>query len=231
MPIAGAVLDESMAYEDAADVFMEQMRNNQRGKNLGIKTTDRAALQGYVSLLQSMIDIKKPDKPTEVTPLASVRTQNLWAELATRGTEKDDNVYISNLAELNTLIRKDIKAFLSKIPGAGQITLESMGQQIADRLIPTLQRIPEGERKKAFLSYLSNFIRGDERTGFIDRMGDMGGLNALTTQGVLKAFENEKEYDNWLKNLKKKGFTKDDAIEIGQAEGRIDGDGNALIAD
>lgn len=230
MPIAGAVLDGSMGYEDAADAFMEQMRSNQRGKDLGVRTTDRAALQGYVSLLQSMIDIKKPDKPTEVTPLASVRTQNLWAELATRGTEKDDNVYISNLAELNTLIRKDIKAFLSKIPGAGQITLESMGQQIADRLIPTLQRIPEGERKKAFLSYLSNFIRGDERTGFINRMGDMGGSNALTTKVVLKAFKDKKEYESWLKNLKQKGFNKDDVIAIGQAEGRIDDAGDALIA-
>jgi len=228
MPIAGAVLDGSMGYEDAADTFMEQMRSNQRGKDLDVRTTDRAALQGYVSLLQSMIATKKP---SEVKPLTDVRTQNLWAELATRGTEKDDNVYISNLAELNTLIRKDIKAFLSKIPGAGQITLESMGQQIADRLIPTLQRIPEGERKKAFLLYLSNFIRGEERTGFINRMGDMGGSNALTTKVVLKAFKSQKEYDNWLKNLKKKGFNKDDVIAIGQAEGRIDEAGNALIAD
>jgi len=227
MPIARAVLDESMAYEDAAEAFMDQMRSNQRGKDLDVRTTDRAALQGYVSLLESMIAIKKP---SEVKPLTDVRTQNLWAELATRGTEKDGNVYISNLAELNTLIRKDIKAFLSKIPGAGQITLESMGQQIADRLIPTLQRIPEGERKKAFLLYLSNFIRGEERTGFINRMGDMGGSNALTTKVVLKAFENKKEYENWLKNLKKKGFDKDDVIAIGQAEGRIDEAGNALIA-
>ena len=228
MPIAGAVLDGSMAYEDAADAFMEQMRSNQRGKDLDVRTTDRAALQGYVSLLDSMIATKKP---SEVTPLASVRTQNLWAELATKGTEKDDNVYIRDLAELNTLIRKDIKAFLAKIPGAGQISLESMGQQIADRLIPTLQRIPEEERRKAFLLYLSNFIRGDERTGFINRMGDMGGSDALTTKVVLKAFKSRKEYDNWLKNLKKKGFNKDDVIAIGQAEGRIDGAGDALIAD
>ena len=228
MPIAGAVLDGDMKYEDAAEAFIEQMRSNQRGKDLDVRTTARDALQGYVSLLKSMIATKKP---SEVKPLADVRTQNLWAELATRGTEKDDNVYISNLAELNTLIRKDIKAFLAKIPGAGQISLESMGQQIADRLIPTLQRIPEGERKKAFLLYLSNFIRGEERIGFINRVGDMGGSNALTTKVVLKAFENKKEYENWLKNLKKKGFNKDDVIAIGQAEGRIDEAGNALIAD
>jgi len=59
----------------------------------------------------------------------------------------------------------------------------------------------------------------------------MGGSDALTTKVVLKAFKSRKEYDNWLKNLKKKGFNKDDVIAIGQAEGRIDGAGDALIAD
>jgi hypothetical protein len=230
MPIAGAVLDGSMDYEDAADAFMEQMRSNQRGKDLKVRTTDRAALQGYVSLLQSMIATKVPDKPTEVTPLASVRTQNLWAELASKGTEKDDNVYIRDLAELNSLLRRDIKAFLAKIPEAGAITAASMGAQIADRLIPILQRIPFEERNRAFGLFLSNFILGqEERTGFINRVGEMGGATALQERTTTRTFKTEEEASAYVQGLRDKGFDKAMTTIIGQAEGWMNLEGKIVI--
>jgi len=230
MPISAAVIDGSMKYEEAAEAFMEQMRTNERGIRYGIKTTDRAALKGYIDLLNTMIATKKP--PSELAPLVDVRTQTLWADLATKGTESDDAMYMNDLGRLNSLVRADITAFLGKIPGAEEIAAESMGLMIAQRFIPTLQRIPVGERNAAFGLFLANYVTGDkERKGFIDQVGAMGGSAAFGEKVAIKPFKNKKAYDSWVANLKKQGFNKELVITIGQAEGRIDENGDALIED
>ena len=230
MPISAAVIDGSMKYEEAAEAFMEQMRTNERGIRYGIKTTDRTALKGYIDLLNTMIATKKPSG--ELAPLVDVRTQTLWADLATKGTESDDAMYMNDLGRLNSLLRADITSFLSKIPGAEDISAESMGLMIAQRFIPTLQRIPVGERNAAFGLFLANYITGErERKGFINQVGAMGGSAALGEKVAIKPFKNKKAYDSWVANLKKQGFNKELVIAIGKAEGRIDENGDALIED